>query len=338
MPRKCSLFLVILLLSINHNLHSQPGISGKIRIDTTIWAPVVYLSWIADFDDLNTMSNEMIIEKSAIDNSGQFYFDTRYFPDKDNLFRIHISKKNDPAASLIIGGKDENHFFIIANKKSSVTIMDTCKSEFVKGIIIEGYYPNQLLRQIDELSGYLDTTSFTGSQVKVELIRSAIFDKLRSYADTCSNPLVGLYALHKSKFEKNYPVNQQFYRNFLTKWKHERSSYFIEFRKKIPQSDSYGARFPWLISGIFLIIGFVACFTYFKLSKKDQNPLRDLSVQERKIFALIMEGKSNKEISDILIIGLSTVKSHVNNIYSKLGINSRKDALNLNLDSKNNGA
>jgi DNA-binding CsgD family transcriptional regulator len=50
-----------------------------------------------------------------------------------------------------------------------------------------------------------------------------------------------------------------------------------------------------------------------------------------------MEGKSNKEISDILLIGLSTVKSHVNSIYSKLGINSRKDVLNLNLDKKTNG-
>jgi DNA-binding CsgD family transcriptional regulator len=337
MTTRFSLFFVFLFLSINHNLNAQTGIYGQIKIDTAIWAPVVYLSLISDFDDLNTMSNEMIIEKTRIDKSGQFHFETKYLPEKDNLFRIHISKKNDPPASLIIGGKDENHFFIIANKKSSVTIRDTSKLNFIKDIVTEGYYPNQLLRQIDEIASYLDTTSFTGSEVKVELIKNAIYDKLRSYADTSSNPLVGLYALYKINFEKNYPVNQQYYMNFLTKWKKERSSYFIEFRKKIPQADNYAAKFHYLINGIFLIIGFLACLAYFKLSKKDQNPLRDLSVQERKIFAMIMEGKSNKEISDILIIGLSTVKSHVNNIYSKLGINSRKDVLNLNLDKKNNG-
>jgi DNA-binding CsgD family transcriptional regulator len=329
--------LFVILLTINNNIDSQTGISGHINIDTTIWAPVVYLSLIPDFDDLNSMSNEMIIERTIIDKSGQFHFDTKYLPEDDNLFRIHISKKNDPPASLIIGGKDENHFFIIANRKSSVTIRDTSKSKFIRGITIEGYYPNRLLRQIDETASYLDTTSFTGSPVKIELIKNAIFDKLRSYADTCSNPLAGLYALYKSKFEKNYPVNQQYYNNFLTKWKKERSSYFIEFRKKIPKSDNYGTGFPYLISGIFLIIGFLACLLYFKFSKKDQNPLRDLSVQERKIFAMIMEGKSNKEISDILTIGLSTVKSHVNSIYSKLRISSRKDAMNLNIDKKNNG-
>jgi DNA-binding CsgD family transcriptional regulator len=334
MSIKSGLALIIILILINHDLKSQPGISGQIKIDTTIWAPVIYLSLITDFDDLNTMSNEMIVEKTSIDRSGQFHFDTRYFPGKDNLFRIHISKRNDPPASLIIGGKDENHFFIIANNRSQVKIRDTSKSNFIKGIVIEGYYPNQMVRQIDEIAGYLDTTSFNGSEVKVELIRNAIFDKIRSYADTCSNPLVCLYALYKSRFEKNYLVNQQYYSNFLTKWKKERSIYFIEFRKKIPQSDRYGARFPWLICGVFFIIGFLACLTYFKLSKKNQNPVRDLSVQERKIFAMILEGKSNKEISDILIIGLSTVKSHVNNIYSKLGINSRKDVLNLNIDKK----
>jgi DNA-binding CsgD family transcriptional regulator len=337
MTTRISLFLVFFLLSINNTLTAQTGIYGQIKLDTTIWVPVAYLSLIPDFDELNSMSNEMIIEKTNIDKSGQFHFDTKYLPENDNLFRIHISKRNDPPASLIIGGKDENHFFLIANNKSKVNIRDTSKSGFFKGIMIEGYYPNKLLRQIDGIAGYLDTTSFTGSMVKIELIRSAIFDKLRSYADTSSNPLVGLYALYKSNFEKNYPVNQQFYINFLNKWKKERSTYFIEFRKKIPQSENYRAGFPWLISGIFLIIGFLACLAYFKFSKKDENPLRDLSVQERKIFAMIMEGKSNKEISDILIIGLSTVKSHVNSIYSKLGINSRKDALNLNFESKNNG-
>jgi DNA-binding CsgD family transcriptional regulator len=57
-----------------------------------------------------------------------------------------------------------------------------------------------------------------------------------------------------------------------------------------------------------------------------------LSVQERKVYALILEGKSNMEISDILIISLSTVKSHVNNVYSKPDVISRKDILTLNVN------
>jgi DNA-binding CsgD family transcriptional regulator len=334
MAIRLSLFFIILLFYTNNISYSQTGISGELKIDTTVWAPVVYLSLIPDFDQLNSMSNKMIIEKTGLDKSGKFRFNIQYLPENDNLFRIHIAKKNDPPASLIIGGRDENYFFIIANNRSSVIIRNTSASDFFKGISVAGYYPNQLLRQIEEIAGYTDSMSFRVSLVKEELIERAISDKLRSFADTGSNPLVSLFAIYKSNFEKNYPVNQQYYNNFLTKWKKERSSYFIEFRKKISQSGNVSSIKPFLIYGLFLVIGIAVCFAYFKLSKKDQNPLRELSVQERKIFAMIMEGKSNKEISEGLNIGLSTVKSHINSIYSKLGIKSRKDVLNLNIDKK----
>jgi DNA-binding CsgD family transcriptional regulator len=330
-------FIIILVSLLSQNLRSQSGVFGQIIIDTTIWKPVIYLSIIPDFNQMNTLSNDLIIEKTDIDSNGMFSFATQFLPAEDNLYRIHISKKNAPPASLIIGGKDENHFFIIANKKSIIQIKDPGSSEFVKDVIINGYSPNYMLHQIDEIATYVDSTNFNGSAIKTELIRNAIYEKLRFFADTCSNPLVGLYALYKSNFEKNYPINQQFYGNFISKWSKERSSYFAEFRKRIPLSQNNRYWIQFLIGGICLVIGFLLSMIYFKLSHKNKNPLHDLSVQERKIFALMMEGKSNKEICEILLVGLSTVKSHVNSIYSKLGINSRKDVLNLNLDNKTNG-
>lgn len=324
--------LFILLSLTTQNLISQQGIKGQIVIDSTIWSPVAYLSLISDIDKMNTMSNEMIIEKADIDQSGRFSFSTKYLPKEDKLFRIHIAKRSDPPASLIIGGKDENHIFIIANSNSQVIIEDTSNTELFGDAKIRGYYPNQMLQQIDEISSYIDTTNFNGSPIKAELVRSAIFEKLRVYADTCSNPLIALYAVYKSNFQVNFSMNQQYFRNFLTKWKHERSSYFDEFRKRIQISENYGKGFLLLIGSLLFIGGFLVCLVILNRFKKNLNPLRDLSVQERKIFSLILEGKSNKEISDSLNIGLSTVKSHVNSIYSKLDINSRKDILNLNLN------
>lgn len=327
------ILLFVFLSLTSQNLISQQGIKGKIIIDSTIWSPVAYLSIITDFDKMNTMSNEMIIEKADIDRSGRFSFSTKYLPKEDKLFRIHIAKRSDPPASLIIGGKDENHIFIIANSNSQVFIEDTSNTEFFGDARIRGYYPNQMMQQIDEISSYIDTTNFNGSQIKAELVRSAIFENLRVYADTCSNPLIALYALYKSNFQENYSVNQQYFKNFLSKWKHERSTYFDEFRKQIQIPKSYGIGFLLLIGSLLFIGGGFVCLVILNRFKKKLNPLRDLSVQERKIFSLILEGKSNKEISESLNIGLSTVKSHVNSIYSKLDINSRKGILNLNLDS-----
>jgi DNA-binding CsgD family transcriptional regulator len=325
--------LLILLSLTSQNLISQQGIKGQIVLDTTIWSPVAYLSLISDFDKMNTMTSEMIIEKADIDKSGRFGFRTIFLPKEDKLYRIHIAKRSDPPASLIIGGRDENYLFIIANSNSEVFIKDTSNTELLGDVIISGYYPNQMLQQIDEISSYLDTTNFNGSPIKTELVRSTIFENLRIYADTCSNPLIALYALYKSNFQENYSVNQQYFKDFLTKWKLERSTYFDEFRKQIQIPKIYGKGFLLLIGSLLFISGFLVCYFVLNRFKKKLNPMRDLSVQERKIFSLIIEGKSNKEISDNLNIGMSTVKSHVNSIYSKLDINSRKDILNLNLDS-----
>jgi DNA-binding CsgD family transcriptional regulator len=279
------------------------------------------------------MSNEIIVEKANIDTSGRFTFNMQFLPENDNLYRLHFSRKSDPPASLIIGGKDENHFFLIANKHSHVRIRNTEKSDLVKGIIIEGYYPNQVLQNVNAIATYLDSIKFNGSTIKTSLIRGSVFEKLRQVADTCSNPLVSLYALYKSKFEQNYPTNQQFYKNFLSKWRKEKSSYFVEFRKEIPLSENKNVWFYLIICCIVFALGYLTSKTITKF-KRNQNPVADLSLQQRKIFALLIEGKSNKEISELLSIELSTVKTHINRIYSKLGLNSRKDIANFMMEQK----
>ncbi|MBU1100818.1 MAG: response regulator transcription factor [Bacteroidetes bacterium] len=53
-----------------------------------------------------------------------------------------------------------------------------------------------------------------------------------------------------------------------------------------------------------------------------------LTTQEKKIVSLIAEGYANKEIALQLNLSTHTVKSHVHNILSKLGLNSRFQILN----------
>lgn len=324
------LFILIIGLSCS-KLKSQPGIYGHLVIDTSYWKPVAYLSLIPDLTQMNKMSRDMIIDYAPINSSGDFKFTTSYLPKKDNLYRIHVSRKNDPVASLIIGGNDENHFFFITNNYSEIIIMDKGGAEFIKDVDITGYHPNAIIDQIDEIYSYADTSGPESSPIKSDLIKSAISEKMRYIADTCTNPIVSLYAIYKSDFENNYLENRQFYTNYLSKWKKEKSNYFEHFRKNLVLGNKLSVSSILSYSALFLI-GVIATFLGFKLFKKQKNLIHDLSLQERKIFSLLLEGKSNKEISEELKIGLSTVKSHVNSIYSKLNIKSRKDALNLDLD------
>jgi DNA-binding NarL/FixJ family response regulator len=52
----------------------------------------------------------------------------------------------------------------------------------------------------------------------------------------------------------------------------------------------------------------------------------DLTVREKDVLALIVKGKSNKEIGRTLAITEGTVKGHVNNILGKLGVSGRTEA------------
>lgn len=53
----------------------------------------------------------------------------------------------------------------------------------------------------------------------------------------------------------------------------------------------------------------------------------DLTARETAVLQLIARGKSNKEIATALTITEGTVKGHVNNILSKLGVNDRTGAV-----------
>jgi two-component system NarL family response regulator len=62
-----------------------------------------------------------------------------------------------------------------------------------------------------------------------------------------------------------------------------------------------------------------------KLVQRMSNP--ELSERELEVLRLMAQGMSNLDISTALSIGESTVKSHVNRILSKLGVNDRTQAV-----------
>jgi len=73
------------------------------------------------------------------------------------------------------------------------------------------------------------------------------------------------------------------------------------------------------------------------LIKASQNPppvWDDLTPREREILALMVEGLSNPEIAEKLVVSRSTVKFHVSSILSKLGVSTRTQAVTMALQNK----
>jgi len=63
-----------------------------------------------------------------------------------------------------------------------------------------------------------------------------------------------------------------------------------------------------------------------KVTKPEKND-PNLTEREKKILELMVEGLSNNEIAERLVIGQATVKFHVGNVLSKLDVNSRTEAV-----------
>ncbi|GAB4244808.1 MAG: hypothetical protein Tsb0034_23180 [Ekhidna sp.] len=65
------------------------------------------------------------------------------------------------------------------------------------------------------------------------------------------------------------------------------------------------------------------------LDELNQKLVNPLSEREYDVFKKIFSQKTNSEIADELFLSINTVKTHLKNLYSKLGVSNRKEALDV---------
>ena len=62
-------------------------------------------------------------------------------------------------------------------------------------------------------------------------------------------------------------------------------------------------------------------------TRPTKQPLFDLTEREQEVLKLVVQGNSNQQIADTLIISIATVKAHISNILSKLQVSSRAEVI-----------
>ncbi|MDH3231768.1 MAG: response regulator transcription factor [Alphaproteobacteria bacterium] len=68
-------------------------------------------------------------------------------------------------------------------------------------------------------------------------------------------------------------------------------------------------------------------FPYVDIRLLELNPLAGLTDREREILAALAEGMTNQQLANALKISLNTVKFHLKNLYGKLGVDNRAQAV-----------
>ncbi|WP_421765198.1 helix-turn-helix domain-containing protein [Ekhidna sp.] len=87
--------------------------------------------------------------------------------------------------------------------------------------------------------------------------------------------------------------------------------------------------FGGVIGLLFLVFGIWLGAKFFKkpsIDKYDADKL-GLSKREIEVLELLANGYSNQEVADKLFVSLNTAKTHISNIYSKLNVKRRTQAV-----------
>ncbi len=330
------------LLSLVGFMTNAANIEGQIKLNND-WAPVVYLSSISSFDDLQTATYHFLRYQCPIDSNGYFEFKNIDLVDQDQTYRLHICKKGDPVSTIIIGGKEENYIHFIMNGATELLLLPNENAPGIANSIISGHSTGASLKKLFDLQKKLNTPLDLPSEQNRSFIKQQVYDDLQASVDTASNPLVRLLAFHfitESFASRNHLKLMKDLDADLVKENHS-SSYYKSFRKQLSYLEYQevavsNTSYAWLKwSGLLLLFFFIAFMIRqstkrlsVKKQKDSQQMAHLLSNQEKRVLSLLKKGKTNKEISSELHIEVSTVKSHLHKIYSRLGVKSRKEIVN----------
>ena len=299
--RRYRLFWGLLLLVPSYGYSQQARLTGKVSLDSG-WAHKFYISRMPGFDYMFTASRALIIAEGDIDNTGNF--SASFAATKDeSLYRLHFIRKGDPASTLIIGSRDVNHVFFVAKQSDQINFHKDARQPIAQSGI-SGSKAN------DELNALLKSADndITDNNVLI------------ATADGSLSQLLGLLAISRTyglNTDKRHHVSD------ILAGYDQRNPYGAHIFQEYRADANYWKLY---LAGCVLVIAAVTVYGYgFYKRRAISKVWRELSQREMDIVRLILSGKSNKEVALVLNIELSTVKTHVNNIYAKLGINNRKD-------------
>ncbi len=345
MRKIISKFIIIFYFLFGLNSLAQFKFTGEVT-DNFIDAKA-YLKMIDDYKKSSVFITENIILEAEIDASGRFQFNGDFLPKENRLYKIYIDKCNSNITDsnhLLNDCEDSSYIIFIANNTDEIHFPLNSFSQMFCDLEYSRKQ-NVALYKIDSIrENLLGNLQDSKSDAQRKLIYFNYFKKIQEYGSSLDEPLAELYTYSLYSDQKSFSrelyledlKKSEYYDNLLKKLEknYANSSYTSQYKNDLIK-DQYpllkeedSSKIIILTLTILLLISILINYVFYKkrsLKKHNLNYKEVLSPQEQKVFELMNQKLPNKEIADVLFISLSTVKTHINNIYSKLSISSRKE-------------
>lgn len=344
---KLKLFLLFIIAAY-FKPYAQFQFSGEVGIE--FLNATAYLSIVENCNKKNLFLTEFILQEVKISKEGTFEFLGDFLNNKNKIYKIHIDNCNDKISDykhLLNQCEESKEILFIANNTDTIHFpLNDLQQTFCS--MEQSNNTNNAILKINELQdSILSNLEYSKGDRHRQNIFNTLFKELQKYSKQFKEPLAELYAYHLYANENS--ISSSFYLKDLNKsnyyndllerleTKYPQSSYAKLYKNtlikdKYPLIKSSNTTYKLVALGLGLLLFISLLFNYLQ-SKKNKNiavaeEITDykkiLTTQEQKVFELMLEN-SNKEIADKLFVSLSTIKSHINSIYTKLPINSRKE-------------
>lgn len=342
------LFSTLLLKSVSWSAYR---LEGRVNLGDQ-WQPKIFMAAIEKLSDYYRASPDLIINIGLVDSTGYFILEGSNLPEEHRFYRLYLMKiQNDEYdACLYVGGDDHNFVHIIANNYSQLEINATKGYSSPFGNFeIKGDQDNKLMQNLARIV----YPSFYFYQIKfpteLRFSEAKLHTDLKNFVDTCQSTIVSLAAVNNTDFDEYFDQDRLFYESFgdrlLLELPHSvyTSNYLRKLRYYANEDKATIPNRFWalvVLLGILLVIAVSWIATlHKKLTELESKFPSDAPIQspelaiqemltqkESEILQLIGQGKSNKEIASELYVELSTVKTHINKIYTKLNVKNRREA------------
>lgn len=344
---------ILSVICVTYCSFAQHNFNGY--VDTERWQSDVYLSIIEDYRTLESIDNEQIISKVSVDDTGFFKFSGNQLDTEHRIYKLHVDNCESH-------NQDSNHFdghcsdsrdiLFIAKNTDTISFPLSFDAEMFCDINATNPKAAAFIK-IDSLKEEMKFAySEFRSKANRELNNKKWFKTLQDFGKNLNEPLAELY-IYAFLSERGSPFHNYYledlrgntyYDDLLQRLKtaYPNTSYTKQYEAEIA-SDKYIATppnkdtssFNWIyVLVTLLVLSLILNFWLiskhkFNKKKKQDSVKEQLTKQEQNVLDLILKEHTNKEIADALFVSVSTVKTHVNNIYKKLDANSRDEIKSL---------